>query len=55
MVFYFKTPGFYHIASLFDMQINIKARVDVNQDGPSLIIDNCCRNKLYDGEIAGNM
>ena len=31
--------GFYHIASIFDMQINIKERVDVNQDGPSLIIE----------------
>ena len=30
---------FYHIASIFDMQINIKERVDVNQDGPSLIIE----------------
>ena len=38
--FYFKTQKvFYHIASIFDMQINIKERVDVNQDGPSLIIE----------------
>ena len=29
----------YHIASIFDMQINIKERVDVNQDGHSLIIE----------------
>ena len=36
---FFKSKGFYHIASIFDMQINIKERVDVNQDGPSLIID----------------
>ena len=27
------------IASIFDIQINIKERVDVNQDGPSLIIE----------------
>ena len=38
--FYFKTQKvFYHIASIFDMQINIKEGVDVNQDGPSLIIE----------------
>ena len=24
---------------IFDMYINIKARIDVNQDGPSLIIE----------------
>ena len=34
-LFYLKT----HIASIFDMQINIKERVDVNQDGASLIIE----------------
>ena len=31
--------SFYHIASIFDMLINIKERVDVNQNGPSLIIE----------------
>ena len=30
---------FYHIASIIDMQINIKELADVNQDGPSLIIE----------------
>ena len=29
----------YHIASIFDLQINIKERVDVKQDGPSPIIE----------------
>ena len=24
---------------IFDMQVNIKERVDVNQDGPSLMIE----------------
>ena len=32
--FILKLKGSYHIASIFDMQINIKERVDVNQDGP---------------------
>ena len=34
-----KLQSFYHIASIFDMYINIKERVDVNQDWPSLIIE----------------
>ena len=39
--FILKLKGFlsYDIASIFDMQINIKERIDVNQDGPSLIIE----------------
>ena len=38
--FFLKLKGFfYHIASIFDMQLNIKERIDVNQDGPSLIIE----------------
>ena len=31
--------SYHDIASIFDMQINIKERIDVNQDGPSLIIE----------------
>ena len=38
-IFYFNSKGSYQIASIFDMQIIIKERVDVNQDGPSLIIE----------------
>ena len=36
IIFFLNAKGFYHIASIFD---NIKERVDVNQDGPSLIIE----------------
>ena len=32
------SKGSYQIASTFDMHININEMVDVNQDGPSLII-----------------
>ena len=38
-LFFLNSKGFYDIASIFDMQINLKERVDVNQDGPSLIIE----------------
>ena len=38
-IFYFNSKGSYQIASIFDMQIIIKWRVYVNQDGPSLIIE----------------
>ena len=31
--------SYHDIASIFDMYINIKERIDVNQDGPSLIIE----------------
>ena len=38
--YYFKTQKvFDHISSIFDMLINIKEKVDVNQDGPNLIIE----------------
>ena len=40
LFFYFKnSKSFYHIASIFDMLIDIKERVDVNQNGLSLIIE----------------
>ena len=35
----FNSKGSHHIASIFDMYININERVDVKQDGPSLIIE----------------
>ena len=35
----YNPKGFYHIAFIFGMQINITERVDVNEDGPSLIIE----------------
>ena len=45
-MFYFGRPvldhdskNYYQIASIFDMYINIYERVDMNQDGPSLIIE----------------
>ena len=37
--FYFNSKASCHIASIFDMLMNINGRVDVNQDGPSLIIE----------------
>ena len=42
-ILFWNSKGLYHIASIFDMQINIKERVDVNQDGPSLIIVLCAK------------
>ena len=39
LLFYLNSKGFYHIAYIFYMYINIKERVDVNQDGPSLVIE----------------
>ena len=36
---FFNSKFSYQIDSIFDMQININERVDVNQDGPSLIIE----------------
>ena len=38
-IFYFNSKGSYQIASIFDMRIIIKERVNVNQDRPSLIIE----------------
>ena len=35
---YFNLKGAYQIASIFDMYIIIKEKVDVNQDGLSLIV-----------------
>ena len=38
-IFYLNSKGSYQIVSIFDMYIIIKWRVYVNQDGPSLIIE----------------
>ena len=38
-IFYFNSNGSYQISSIFDMYIDINERVDVNQDGPRLIIE----------------
>ena len=38
-IFYFNSKGSDQIASIFDMSIIIKERVDGNQAGPSLIIE----------------
>ena len=37
--FVFLVLSYHDIASIFDMYINIKERIDVNQDGPSLVIE----------------